>query len=128
MVFTFSESNKPEIGPYLLLGLLCVLYGAGIYYILPYSLLTGNYSLVLGIFFFILIGMILGLVLLAFNFQRIFEIVTAKILFFWERKSMQRLMIKNLTAHRKKNQLTAIIYSLTLGTIIFIIVALNLQI
>ena len=79
--------------PYISFGLICVLYGTGIYYLLPYSLLTMNLSLVLGIFFVILIGMILGLVLLAFNFQRLFEIVITKILFFWEKKSMKHLII-----------------------------------
>jgi FtsH-binding integral membrane protein len=47
---------------------------------------------------------------------------------FFETKSMKLLIIKNLTAHREANKLTSIIYSLTLGCIIFIIVAANLQI
>jgi hypothetical protein len=83
-------------------GSICVVYGVGIFYLLPLSLLTGNLTLILYVFFFILMGMILGLV---------------------------RLMImKNLDLHRQKNKMTAIIYSLTLGTIIFILVTLSLQI
>jgi len=112
--------------PYLTFGLVCVLYGAGVYYLLPLGLLTVNLTLILYIFFFILIGMIFGLVLLAFNFQSTIELFFSSLLFFWERKSMKLMILKNLTLHREKNKLTAIIYSLTLGTIIFIIVALNL--
>lgn len=48
----------------------CVLvgYGCGIYYFLPLSLLTMNLTLLLSILFMSLIGMIFGMVLLAFNF------------------------------------------------------------
>lgn len=38
------------------------------------------------------------------------------------------LVIKNLSAHRQSNRLTTIIYSLTLGSIIFILVASTLNI
>ena len=41
---------------------------------------------------------------------------------------MRTLIKKNLIAHKKTNQLTSIIYALTLGCIIFLIEAANLQI
>ena len=41
---------------------------------------------------------------------------------------MKLLVKKNLIAHRHRNKLTAIIYSLTLGSIIFLLVAATLQI
>ena len=41
---------------------------------------------------------------------------------------MKLLILKNLTTHRERNQLTAIIQSLTLGCIIFLITMLNLQV
>jgi hypothetical protein len=41
---------------------------------------------------------------------------------------MKILILKNLCAHRESNKMTSIIYSLTLGCIIFIIVDANLQI
>ncbi len=105
-----------------------MVYGVGIFYLLPLSLLTGNLTLILYVFFFILMGMILGLVLLAFNFQKMIEICLTYLLFFWERESMRLMIMKNLDLHRQKNKMTAIIYSLTLGTIIFILVTLSLQI
>jgi len=123
-----TDSSKQNVGTYFMVGIISLLYGAGIYYLLPLSLLAGNLTLILYVFFFILIGMILGLVLLAFNFQKVFEVCLTYLLFFWERKSMRLLIMKNLNLHRQKNKMTAIIYSLTLGTIIFILVTLNLQI
>jgi uncharacterized membrane protein YhfC len=56
------------------------------------------------------------------------EICLTYLLFFWERESMRLMIMKNLDLHRQKNKMTAIIYSLTLGTIIFILVTLSLQI
>ena len=67
--------------------------------------------------------MILGLTLIAFNLQRILELFVVNTLLFFERKSMKLLIAKNLSAHRESNRLTSIIYSLTLGSIIFIVVA-----
>jgi hypothetical protein len=39
---------------------------------------------------------------------------------------MKILVLKNLSAHRESNKLTSIIYSLTLGCIIFIVMAVGL--
>lgn len=47
---------------------------------------------------------------------------------FWEKPSMRAMVLKNLVAHKLRNRLTAIIYSLALGFIIFLIVSLKLQI
>ena len=40
---------------------------------------------------------------------------------------MKVMISKNLIAHRRRNLLTSIIYALTLGCIIFMIVSANLQ-
>ena len=45
---------------------------------------------------------------------------------FYESKSMKILVLKNLSVHRENNRMTSIIYSLTLGTIVFIIVMANI--
>ena len=50
------------------------------------------------------------------------------LLLFWEKKSMRTLLRKNLIAHKQTNQLTSIIYALSLGCIIFIIVSASLEI
>lgn len=59
--------NKMNIVPYLIFGIITFLYGFSIYYLLPYSLLTLKLGLILEVFFFILMGLLLGLVLLAIN-------------------------------------------------------------
>ena len=40
---------------------------------------------------------------------------------------MKRMINKNLLAHRRRNLLTSMIYALTLGCIVFLIVSANLQ-
>ena len=40
---------------------------------------------------------------------------------FWETKAMKTVLRKNMIAHKRKNQLTAIIYALVLGCIIFLL-------
>mmetsp|Transcript_2266 Transcript_2266/g.3084 ORF Transcript_2266/g.3084 Transcript_2266/m.3084 type:complete len:168 (-) Transcript_2266:961-1464(-) len=70
--------------------------------------------------------MILGLTLLAANLRMPLETLMVYFLFFWERKSMRALLKKNLMAHKATNKLTSIIYALTLGCVIFLVVSLNL--
>jgi FtsH-binding integral membrane protein len=110
-----------------LFGVIAVVYGCTIYFVLPGTFLTLNLGLMLDLFFLILLGMIFGLTLIAFNLQRIIEIFFINTLLFLEKQSMRILILKNLTAHRESNKLTSIIFSLTLGCIIFIVVAANLQ-
>jgi hypothetical protein len=108
-------------------GFMGVVYSVAIYYLLPYSLLNLDLSLILTIFFAILIGMIFGLTLLAYNFERLLEEAIVKILLFFEHKSMKIMILKNLVAHKAKNELTAIIQTLTLACIVFLITMLNLE-
>ena len=112
--------------PYLLFGLIAVGAGVSIYFLLPLAVLDFNLGLLLEIFFMLLLGMIMGLALIAINLQRIFEILIVNTLLFFERKSMKLLISKNLSSHRQSNKLTSIIFSLTLGCIIFIVVAASL--
>jgi hypothetical protein len=102
------------------------LIGITIYYLLPLSVLTFNLGLLFGIFFLILIGMIFGLALISLNLQRIFELIVVYTILIYEKSSMKLLILKNLSAHRENNKLTTLIYSLTLGSIIFIVVSANL--
>lgn len=55
--------------PYLLFGSVAVVFGITVYYGLPIALLQINLSLILQIFFLLLLGMLLGLVILAVNLQ-----------------------------------------------------------
>lgn len=87
-----------------------------------------NAALILDIFFAILIGMILGLTVLTANLRGPLEKFMVYIFFFWESKSMRTLLKKNLMAHKATNKLTAMIYALTLGCVLFLCVGLNLVI
>lgn len=128
VIITFTDTSTQNIVPYILFGTIMVLFGISIYYFLPLGLLTTNIGMVLGIFVTILMGMMLGLTLFVVNMQGILEILLVYILLFWERQSMRQLLLKNLAAHKSRNFLTSIIYSLTLGCIIFLLVTASLQI
>ena len=71
-------------------------------------------------------GMLLGITLLVSNLQAFVEILLVYILLFWEKSSIRLLIRKNLIAHRKRNKLSSLIYSVTLGAVIFLIVASTL--
>lgn len=70
--------------------------------------------------------MFIGLCLLAVNLQNVFEIFLTHILLFFEKKSMKLMVLNNLKAHKLRNRNAAIIYSLALGFIIFILVSAKL--
>ena len=120
------EGRSTRMVPFILFGALCVIAGITVYIVLPMALLAENASIILQVFFLILIGMILGLALLAANLRSFVEIIVSYCLLFWEKKSMRSLVKKNLIAHKRTNKLTSIIYALTLGCVIFLCVALNL--
>ena len=61
------DPKKTNLTTYVVFGLVSVLYGMSIYYFLPLSMLSFNFSMVLKIFIFILVGMGVCLTLLAFN-------------------------------------------------------------
>lgn len=72
--------------------------------------------------------MLLGLTLMVTNIQGIFEWFITYLLLFWEQRSLLQILKKNLRAHKQRNRLTSIIYALSLGSIIFLLVAADLQI
>lgn len=113
---------------YIVFGVIGVTYGLGIYYFLPLAMLSFNFALILEIFFAILLGMLYGLSLLAFNLQRFVEILLTYIFLFWEKSSMRQMIFKNLTAHKLRNKMTSIIFSISIGFVIFLVVIYKLQI
>ncbi|CUG86219.1 FtsX-like permease family protein, putative [Bodo saltans] len=111
----------------ILLGLCFTAYGFVIYYLFPTALIDFNISLLFYIFFGILIAMLGGLVLLSINFERVVETAMCWIFLFWEQSSVFHLISKNLVAHRPRNRKTTLMYALSLGFILFITVAFNIQ-
>jgi hypothetical protein len=119
-----QSSNTTQI----VFGLLAVIYGVSVYVLLPLSLLEFNFGLLLRIFFFILLGLMFGLALLASNVQRLLEMLLVYTVLAWEKSSMKRLVLKNLTAHKERNKLTGLIYSLSIAFLIFLIVSYNIEV
>lgn len=79
-------------------------------------------------FFGVLLAMLLGLVVLGLNFEMIINKLVAFVFFFWENRALRMLILKNLIAHRIRNRKTTIIYSLTLGFVIFLSVSVNIEV
>ncbi len=105
--------------------LIATLFGVSIYYFLPLSLLSFNLGLLISIFFWILIGLLVGFILLALNIQYLLERLVVIMCFFWTGAAHRSLVIKNLAAHRLKNRRTAIMYSLSMAFIIFVWTAMT---
>ena len=82
--------------------------------------------MILVIFFALLFAILLGLILLAVNLQPVLEKILLYVFLFWEKKSMRTVLKKNLVSHKEKNMLTAVIYALSLGSVIFLLTSLNL--
>jgi hypothetical protein len=120
------NNSKSDVLPMIAFGSLAITYGISIFYLFPLALISFNFALLLQIFFYILLGMFLGLVILAMNVQRMLEILLTYVVLCCEKKSMKKLVLNNLTAHKMRNKLTAIIYSLSIGFTIFMIVAYKL--
>jgi len=62
------ESANLDKVPFLVIGVILVLYGVSIYIFLPLSLISSNFGLLLLVFFGILVGMIFGLTIFVSNF------------------------------------------------------------
>ena len=127
-VVTLESKRVVKVGAYVIFGLLCVVFGITVYIVLPEALLAENADLILKMFFLILLGMILGITLVVANLDRTTLIIMMYLLLFWERKSMRALIKKNLVVHLRINKLTFVIYSLTIGCVIFLFVSLDLVI
>ncbi len=120
------KKSSMNIVPYLIFGLITFFYGFGLFYVMPLSLLTMKISLLLGVFLFILLGLIVGLNLLALNLQRFVEIILTYVALFWEKSSMLKMILNNLRTHQHRNKLTSAIFSMSLAFNIFIMVQFRL--
>jgi hypothetical protein len=109
-------------------GTLLAVFGFGVYYIVPLALLSSNFGLLLNLFFFLLLGMILGLVMLSLNIQSLLAKLIILVFLFWEKSAVTTLVRKNLIAHTVRNRKTTVMFALSLGFIIFIMVAYSLSV
>ena len=76
--------NKKDISSLLCFGVIALTYGFSVYYLLPLSLVSFNFSLAMSIFLYILFGMILALGLLSLNIQGYVNLLVLRVILFWE--------------------------------------------
>ena len=103
VLIEFIDNMTKDVIPYLLFGTVSIVFCASIYFGLPLSILANNIGLILTIFFIILMGLLLGLVMLATNLQSAFEFLLMHILLFWETNALKMILKKNMVNHKQKN-------------------------
>lgn len=103
MFIDVLNKKEADVTPFISFGTAITIYGIASYYQLPLALLSMNLGLLSKIMIFILMGLLFALTLLAFNYQGMFEKVCTKVFLFFEHRSTQAMVIKNLASHRKRN-------------------------
>ncbi|GET92264.1 hypothetical protein, conserved [Leishmania tarentolae] len=128
ITYKIHNNNSTQwSGTMLALGSLFFAFGFLIYYLFPTALVSMNLNLIFYIFFGVLIGLLAGLVLLAMNFERVAQTSVSYVLLFWESKAVFSFMQKSLSAHRRRNRKTSLMYALSLAFIIFITLVVQIQ-
>lgn len=100
--------------------LISSMFGISIYYLLPLALLSFDFALLISIFFWILIGLLVGCIMLSMNIQYLLEKFVVWFCFFWVKAAIRTIVVKNLASHRLKNRRTAIMYGLSIAFVIFV--------
>eukprot|EP00004_Rigifila_ramosa_P017455 TRINITY_DN4254_c0_g1_i3.p1 TRINITY_DN4254_c0_g1~~TRINITY_DN4254_c0_g1_i3.p1 ORF type:complete len:931 (+),score=232.52 TRINITY_DN4254_c0_g1_i3:236-2794(+) len=127
--FQLDHSLSPKIDVVVMTGgALLAFFGFLIYYLVPLALISQNISLLLNVFFLILFGMLVGLVMFGANLQRLLENLLLFLFFFWEKGVIKHIVKKNLIAHKKRNKKTSMLYSLSLGFVIFVATSFSVNI
>ena len=103
-------------------------YGSVIYYFFPLALMSLDVGLLMWMLFLLLICMIVGMSVLALNFETLFERILTFIFLFWENFAVRNMVSKNLISHRVRNRKTTVMAALSLSFIIFITVAFRAEI
>ena len=104
MYVNILRKNQKDVTGLLLFGSMALVFGFGIYYLLPLSLLSFNFSLATSLFLAILFGMIMSMAVLAINFMPYLNAFVARLFLFFERASTRILVEKNLMAHQERNR------------------------
>ena len=120
MYVNILSKNKKDVTGLLVFGSLALSFGFGIYYLLPLSLISFNFSMAMTLFLSILFGMIMALAILIINLMVYINSYVSKVLLFFERASTRLIVQKNLMAHQDRNRSTTMVLSLTLGFVIFL--------
>ena len=71
----------------------------------------------------VLFGLILALAVISMNLIKYLNVMVARLLLFFESKSSRQLVLKNLIAHKDRNNMTSLVFSLSLGFIMYLNIA-----
>jgi hypothetical protein len=126
---TIIALAKVGLAPWqVVLAVLMIVMGFVVYYLMPYSFIFNDIPLFLFLLTIILLGMLLGLSLVAQVLQPSFERVMSW-LYMWggERRRLRPLVLKGLHAHRRRNRKTAVMFTTALAFIIFVGTSFSLQ-
>jgi hypothetical protein len=93
------QKNKKDITGFLMFGILALSYGFGVYYLLPLSLVSFNFSLMMTIFLSIIFGMIVSLGIISVNLLPMLNVFVSRIVLIFEGSSLGLMTRKNLIAH-----------------------------
>lgn len=120
---SFIRLNSSTIrfsGPQTSASILMTIIGFVVYYVVPYSFMTLQTSLFLGIMNWILLGMVFGCIVLSTTIQPHLERAVV-FLTMWgqERAKLGDLVKKALSGHRVRNRKTALMFTISLSFVIF---------
>lgn len=116
-----TKPTQIQTTSYILFGSIGVGFGLLLYYVLPRALLTFDLRTMGNLSLSILVALLAGLCLLAYNLQFAVELQLLKIYLFFEPDSLKMLVKDNLKHHRRGSRLTALVYTLAFASVIFLV-------
>jgi len=122
-----SEGSRVSYA-WIISGIMVFFFGALVCYVLPYSLMTLNLTLMLFTIFVLLLSMLFGMLILSLSIEGFVQKCLQRLLFFWESRHVYSMVSKNLVAHKRRNRKSALMFSVSLGIIMFIEMMLESQI
>ncbi|KPA82247.1 hypothetical protein ABB37_03359 [Leptomonas pyrrhocoris] len=129
VVYRIQRGRSRETDVFIFsLGFLGAVGGFAAYVFFPTSVITQNFSLMFYIFFLVLLGMLGGLVMLATNFERVMETMVRLVFMSWEHRAVRSMVTKSLSAHVLRNRQTTVMYALSVGFLVFITVAFDIEV
>lgn len=101
-------------------GLLSLAFGFSAYYLVPYALVAFNFSLFSSVILTCTTGMMYSLSVLSNTMSPYVNVVVAKFVTAFEAQSTKSLTVKNLIAHKDRNQMASLVLSLIFCFIFFV--------
>eukprot|EP00667_Euglena_gracilis_P000890 EG_transcript_889 len=101
------------------LAVLMISVGFMVYYVLPFAFLFENLPLFFGVLNLLLLGMLLGLAVIAQALQSYLQSLFVSLLLWGRDRKLRDLVRKNMTAHGQRSKKTHLMFTLTMAIIIF---------